>query len=219
MTDHLSDFALDHVRLGAPRQAHLESCPDCQQRLTSMQQLADHSASTPAFARIARTAQLIEPRRQWRWWPALVAAAAALALVLVRASMPVEAGTSRLKGRPTIDVLRPSRTASTVWHPGETAIIHVEPHGHAEAVVFAISELGEIEQLWPADGGTSAPVPLGGALAEAVVTPGSTRLVAGFFDSHTSTEAFRAALKKSPYPQGPIANAQDVAVLLMKVTQ
>ncbi len=216
MDEHLSDFALDLARLGGTKPEHLDACEECQARLGSIAQRAERAVASPAFARVARAAQQVEVHPPWwrRWWPVLVPVAIAATVVLVMRA-PAPEPEIRFKGPVSVEVVaRAKRLPGTAMHPGEKAVVRVEANGHPEAVVFVVSEQGAVEQLWPTAGDFTGVIPPGGALAEVEVTPGTMRLVAGFFDSHRSVAALREALERRPANgklQGPLADEEALA--------
>ncbi len=86
-----SDLVLDDIVAGArPRDAHVEGCASCQERLARFEQVAQ--AARPQVAAILARAEAQHAERRgaaWRWWSLGASLVAAMA-VLVVVARPVD---------------------------------------------------------------------------------------------------------------------------------
>ena len=100
MSEHLSDLALDALRIQGGEDAHLVSCARCQARREALD--TDAAAfvrrfSLPGLAADAIAQSEKKPRRTWLFVPAILTAAAAMFLVF-------RPGTIRTKGPGGVEV-------------------------------------------------------------------------------------------------------------------
>jgi hypothetical protein len=166
MSEHLSDFTLDAVAVGAPWPAHLEDCGPCRVRLERLRAHAEQVRALPRFAQVRRQvlaqAALREPPAApwWRtvWMLVPVLATAAVALVVARgplarmAAGPAESGTPglRLKGTPSVELLRlGDGLVNPVLSEGDQVALRLQGAGYRYALVVSVDAGGLVEVLWP----------------------------------------------------------------------
>ena len=129
--DCLSDLALDRIVAGAARDAHLDGCERCRNRLAAFEHQAQAARPTVAAliqraeaaktdgAKVGALANTGARTRWWRWWSiggALVAAAAAVVIFVMQPGDEV-----RLKGTGIgVKMYRMRRGEVTLAHSGDS---------------------------------------------------------------------------------------------------
>lgn len=206
MSEHLSPLALDELAVGDPNEAarqHLDGCPACRARLDELKKAASELSTMPAFERTLAALDTarpparrgVEPVR--RRWPALLAVAVPLAAALVFVVVSARHDEVRLKGAPTLELLRAERPVTSA-RPGETVTLAVGGAGSTHALVFAIDAEGTVSRLWPS-GAAAAPIDPGARVRLSPsfeVTPGSLELVAFFTSAPQPAEPVMAELRR-----------------------
>lgn len=199
---HLSSLELDELiagTQGATATEHLASCDVCRSRYERLKSESAKLREAPQFMKTLESLEHARPmpqpiplRRQW-WVPVALAAVAALivAPVLLR-----DGDGTRLKGSPTVEVLRDGRAITTA-RAGDLVTLAVGAQGKTHALLFSVESNGTVSQLWPKSGpaglvATGASVALDAAFR---VTPGSFTVIAFFTDVAQPAEPVRAALE------------------------
>ncbi|MFE8599207.1 hypothetical protein [Archangium violaceum] len=170
MSEHLSDLMLDEVAVGGPRPVHLEACAACLSRLERLTAHAGVARARPGFSRVraqvlSEHARLAERKAsRWRFgWMLVPALAAAMAMVLwipagERGWYGQEDGPPgiRLKGAPSVELLRLSDgEVNPVLAEGDQVALRLRGGGYRFALVVSVDASGQVEQLWPSEGGAS----------------------------------------------------------------
>lgn len=204
MAEHTSDLVLDELAAGlaaAPAQAdHVRGCVRCSSRLETLSTERRASLASPGYARtLAALRALPERPPFWRRWTFVLPLAASLA---AGAFLLVPRPTDRIKGRPSLELLREGVGAKVTGpvRPGERLALAVGAAGAKELLVMAVGDDGSIAELWPAGGDGSGAAPSGAAtvLSPAfVVTPGSATLYAFFSERPLSEKRVEAALDEA----------------------
>jgi len=209
MSEHLSDLRLDEVVAGlqAPG-SHLAACDTCTQRLARLRQDAAARRAAPGFEwtyqRLnARAAAPADP-----WWSWALGGLSALAVAVLVTLAPVDV--NRVKAGAFLRTESHGVVLSTP-RPGDRVTLVVGPAGHRFALVLSATDDHAVEQLWPAGGPASGPVPGKARVAlqpEFEVTPGRVRVWALFSDRPLLAATARKALEEAdraglPLPRLP----------------
>lgn len=210
---HPSQLALDSLALGglAPQEraaleAHLATCPRCQERVREAATAREHferrvlPATLPALRERRRLPALL-----WGGLPAL-ALGLVLLLVVVRPGPAPEEPDLGIKGGGTLQLF--VRRHGRVWQaaPGERlqagdeVRFRVEPLGRRYVLVVSVDGTGKASVYYPFGGAKSAPIAPQGLseLPGSVVldaAPGPERLFALFSDAPLETAAVTRTLE------------------------